>query len=175
MGIGLESALHAVGIFFFPAAVSFVMYYLFAIPLIVVCMFILRWGLDGFWIPYTAAAIIECAPTLLYLFLLVDWPKVVEIQATEKQNQSVEKTTFQYLAVYHCSNTEGDTEPNESTHLVFTISNSTEHPLFRRLLILLLAALCVVVINGVAITLRINRPLLSSFDYNSTSTFNPNQ
>ena len=82
--MGYGAVLRAVGVFTFPGVVFFVIYYPFALPAALVLMEFARWGLLGYWVPFSLAAVLQTVPLVVYL-AFTDWTRLVA-----QQNQNLE-------------------------------------------------------------------------------------
>ena len=176
MSIGTESAMQAAGVFIYAIMVWLVVYYMCAMPLMVYLMFVARWGLYGFWAPYAAGAIAECIPTLVFLFAILDWSRVIERQTAEKQKHLREEAAHECEngAMYHCSNSEEDPDLRESTSLLVVRRVPSTGRLLSNLLSLLPIVMVIIIINGIAIELRLYRSHLLPITplHNATQDYN---
>ena len=92
MDIGLSCALRALGVFLFTGALWLVVYYVLVLPCAIYLMFVARWGLRGFWLPFAIGPLMEMGPMLLYLMCL-DWQRVIASHETEQNRKSTPDAT----------------------------------------------------------------------------------
>ena len=170
--IGVSSALEAVGYFIVTMVVWFVVYYIFALPLMVFLMLFANWGLFGFWVPYTVGALAEFAPPLLFLLFCINWRRVIARQPSEKEAPSREGSGCSDRTLGVVATPE-DTESEESSAtpaVLGHLKTPVERPMFRPLLCLLPALLCAGMLTVFALALRIYRPQLLDFTSASNIT-----
>lgn len=167
--IGLTATLEATGLFIVTMVVSFIVYYLLALPLMIFLMFFEGWGLFGFWIPYVTGTTLEC--TTYLLVFLIFWRRLIKrkITAIEENSHAQEE----------CGGGSGgereitssavpeDTESEESSATPPVLGRSkapeAERPALRQALYLLPALIGALMISVIALGLRTNRPFLLHF------------
>ena len=195
MDIGLTCALQALGVFLFTSALWLIVYYVLVLPCAIYLMFFARWGLRGFWLPFAIGPLMEMGPMLLYLMCL-NWQHVIASQEAEQNWKSTPdtqttQTDSSTAASDELSGENGNgysnsilsAEPENAALNVRSDCESERAPLLGnrqsidssantkvskiKLLWLLPVFCCVSLLTAVSIVLRIYRPLILPFDYQS--------